>query len=171
MAGPPKLSFMQWAKGLISGKPHYCIGGSDNPYMLRWYLIPRNRWLNVYLHQFLRDDDDRALHDHPFSFVSVILRGGYIEWVPDIEAEEFGLRNVVRAISRRAVSAAFRAAEHRHCVELPKRRDGTPIPCWTLVITGPRVREWGFICGSKFVPWYEFVDDKDTGRTGKGCGD
>ena len=49
-----------WFKTLISGKPHFVIGGADDPYMLRWYLIPRNRRFNIYLHKFLRDDDDRA---------------------------------------------------------------------------------------------------------------
>src|SRR3546814_8204117 len=41
-------------------KPDITIGGEDNPYLRRWYIIPRNRWFNVYLHEFLRDDDDRA---------------------------------------------------------------------------------------------------------------
>lgn len=45
--------------------PDFYIGGNANPYLLRWWVIPRNRFFNVYLHKFLRDDDDRALHDHP----------------------------------------------------------------------------------------------------------
>jgi hypothetical protein len=65
-------------------KPDFVIGDTDNPYLLRWYLTPwrdtykdipaaqRTRWQefvsrlpNVYLHCFMRSDDDRALHDHP----------------------------------------------------------------------------------------------------------
>lgn len=47
--------------------------------MLRWFLIPKNRFLKIYLHKFMRSDEDRALHDHPWSFLSIILRGGYFE--------------------------------------------------------------------------------------------
>ena len=48
--------------------PDFVIGGSDNPYLLRWFLIPRNPVFNVYLHKFMRSDDDRALHTHPWLF-------------------------------------------------------------------------------------------------------
>ncbi|SID67872.1 Protein of uncharacterised function (DUF550) [Mycobacteroides abscessus subsp. abscessus] len=59
-------------------EPHQPIGAEgEAPYLLRWYVIPRNRWLNIYLHKFLRDDDDRALHDHPWWFVSLMLWGQY----------------------------------------------------------------------------------------------
>ena len=67
-----------WLPQLLSGRPHKVIGGPD-PYLLRWHVIPRNRLLNVYVHKFLRSDDDRALHDHPWWFVSLILRGRYDE--------------------------------------------------------------------------------------------
>ena len=55
--------------------PDLVIGGWDDPYLLRWWLIPRNRWFNVYLHLFLRSDDDRALHDHPWFNLSFLLEG------------------------------------------------------------------------------------------------
>ncbi len=152
-------TYVNWLTTLLSGRPHFIIGGADNPYMLRWWLIPRNRFLNVYLHKFCRDDYDRALHDHPFLFVSVMLRGKYIEHYPG------------NTITRSAPSVALRPAWWQHRVELPKRLDGSDIPCWTLVVTGPRTRTWGFHCGERFVPWYEFVDDADTGRIGKGCGE
>ena len=51
-----------WLRKLITGVPHMVIGGAEDPYLLRWYLIPRNPFVNVYLHKFLRSDDDRALH-------------------------------------------------------------------------------------------------------------
>ena len=151
---------IQWFKTLISGRPHFYIGGEDNPYMLRWFLIPRNRWLNVYLHKFMRDDDDRAMHDHPWWFVSVMLRGMYIECI-----------SPTNAILRRTGSVALRRATHRHRVELLRNKDGTRITCWTLVITGRKVRTWGFWCPKGFVPWFDFVDQNDTGNVGKGCGE
>ena len=36
------------------------------PYLLRWHVVPRNRWLNVYHHLFLASDPGRAPHDHPW---------------------------------------------------------------------------------------------------------
>jgi hypothetical protein len=158
----------EWFGTLLSGEPHFYIGGRERPYMLRWYLIPRNGWLNLYLHKFLRDDDDRALHDHPWSFLSVMLWGSYLEcrsYTDDrFEAQTFWDR-------RRAGSIAFRRATDQHRVELAKDDDGNPIPCWTLVVTGPRIREWGFWCPRGFVPWREFVDHTDEGNVGKGCGE
>lgn len=68
-----------WLRKWLHLQPHQIIGGEERPYLLRWYVIPRNRGLNVYLHKFLRDDDDRALHDHPWWFVSVMLWGQYVE--------------------------------------------------------------------------------------------
>ena len=60
--------------------PDFIIGGAEDAYMLRWWVIPRNRWFNIYLHKILRDDDPRALHDHPWWNISIVLKGGYLEW-------------------------------------------------------------------------------------------
>ena len=51
--------------------PDFIVGGKDNPYLLRWFVIPRNPVFNIYLHRFLRSDDDRALHDHPWGYSKV----------------------------------------------------------------------------------------------------
>jgi len=191
------MGFRRWIGRLFSGRPHFYIGGTQRPYLLRWYLLPRNRWMNLYLHKFCRDDDDRALHDHPWWFVSVMLVGTYREYVPGAGAKEQrskGAEGVSGERSsgeeaashhspltrhphestcetRRAGSIAFRRAEHRHRVELLKREDGTPIPCWTVVLTGPNMRTWGFWCPKGFVPWHDFVSMDDTGDVGPGCGE
>lgn len=136
----------KWFRKLVTGKPHFVIGDDPaNPYLIRRYLIPRNRFLNVYLHKFLRSDDDRALHDHPWWFVSIILKGGYLEWTPN---EQFGIR--------RAPSIAFRRAEHTHRVELFSDTKGGLKPCWTIIITGKKAREWGFHCPQGFRVWEHF---------------
>lgn len=155
---PYGQSLWQWLSVLLSGRPHFYIGGNERPYMLRWYLIPRNAWMNVYLHKFMRDDDDRALHDHPWWFVSVMLWGSYLEWRPDqLHA------GAIRPRRRGWLSAVFRFAEDRHRVTLDRG------PCWTLVITGPKSREWGFWCPQGFVHWKNFVDPTDQGLVGPGC--
>ncbi|ORA62180.1 hypothetical protein [Mycobacteroides franklinii] len=140
MTETPDLTLRQWFGKLIRGQHHIAIGGEDDPYMLRWYLIPRNKRLNIYLHQFIRSDDDRALHDHPWWFWSFVLAGHYYEHRED------GKR-----IKRHWLSMAYRAAKTRHRVELPKSNDPMSLLeredcCWTIVITGPRTRDWGFWC-------------------------
>ena len=138
-------------------EPDKVIGGGERPYLFRWYLIPRNRWLNVYLHQFLRSDDDRALHDHPWWNMSLLLEGRYSEHT--IRAGGINIR-----ARRRAGDVKFRSARAAHRIEL------THGPCWTLFITGPRIREWGFHCThTGWRHWRDFVDDRDTGRIGRGC--
>lgn len=60
----------------------FVIGRSGHPYLNRWWVIPRNRYFNVYLHQIIQDDDDRAMHDHPWINCSIILKGAYREHTP-----------------------------------------------------------------------------------------
>ena len=159
------FTLIEWARRLLSGKPHLAIGAElndDNPYMLRWYVIPRNRRLNIYVHKFMRSDDDRALHDHPWWFVSLLLRGSYAEVTE---------RNVK---IRHTGSIAFRPAEWRHRVALltaptvqtkPWAIMHHPVPCWTLIITGPKSRLWGFWCRKeRFVPWNEWDIDAGCGE-------
>lgn len=145
--------FLNWLKILFSGKPHFIIGGKENPYMLRWFLLPRNKWFTIYLHKFLRDDDDRALHDHPWNFLSFMLKGSYDE------VTDNGI------VSRTSPSFAFRRAEHRHRVIL------TSDHCWTIVIRGKVIREWGFWCPKGFVHWKDFTASDDAGAIGRGCGE
>jgi hypothetical protein len=158
-------NFIDWSKRLFSGQPHFIVGGHDDPYMLRWYLIPRNRLFNIYLHKFLRDDNDQALHDHPWWFVSFMLKGGYFEMIPGPNG---GLSRSV--IKRTAGSLAFRPATHRHRVVLFRNQWGRQ-PCWTIVVTGRAKRSWGFWCPKGFVPWKQFVAQNDEGDIGRGCGE
>jgi len=135
--------------------PDFIIGGAANPQIKRWWVIQRNRFGNVYLHHILRSDDDRALHDHPWFNVSIVLRGGYLEVTP------------AGRYWRGRGSIVFRRATASHRLELPDINQ----PCWTLFITGPVVRNWGFHCPKRWVPWQEFVDARDTGAVGRGCGE
>jgi hypothetical protein len=38
----------RWLARLLSGRPHQLIGPPDRPYLLRWFVIPPNRWCNIY---------------------------------------------------------------------------------------------------------------------------
>ena len=67
-------------------------------------------------------------HDHPWDFLTVILRGGYQESTPKTQT-----------VFRRPGSVLFRKAEFIHNVATTSEK-----VCWSLVITGPKRRQWGF---------------------------
>lgn len=159
--------------------PDFIVGGVDHPYLRRWYVIPRNPIFNIYLHQFLRNDDDRALHDHPWFWCSILLSGGYVEHA--IAAGGIHKR-AVRMFPSIKVSSPWRA--HRielfsawwreddvdAAFEMYNANPNGKSECWTLFITGPRIREWGFHCPQRgWVNWRDFTDPNDTGAVGKGC--
>lgn len=136
-------------------KPDVVIGEG---YLQRWYLVPRNRFFNVYLHRFTGSDDDRALHDHPWHSVSFLVRGALRE----IRAVKLnGLTvHATRAVPR--ILPVFRRATLAHRLELVAG------PAWTIFITGPKIREWGFRCPHGWRHWMDFTDE--TGHhIGRGC--
>lgn len=140
--------------------PDFIIGPSDDPYLLRWFVIPRNRWFNIYLHHFWKSDDDRALHDHPWVNVSILLSGSYIEHLPMGRSK---LRKPWRpwAFWRLPV----RGARSAHRVELIDKAR-----VWTLFITGPKTRHWGFYCPKGWIPHEKFAILTEHGnQIGKGC--
>jgi len=148
---------MRWFEKLAKSRvPDFIIGGRDNPYMLRWWVIPRNRFFNIYLHKFLRSDDDRALHDHPWMNCSYLLDGTYTEHT--IAAGGVNMSRIAHV-----GSLTFRRAKMAHRVELHAG------PCWSLFITGPVIREWGFHCPRGWRHWKLFVSQRDSGSIGRGC--
>ena len=139
-----------------SRMPDVLIGKQDDTYMRRWWVIPRNRFFNIYLHHFLRSDDDRALHDHPSWNVSLLLEGEYTEW-------SIAAGGVHQAVVLKAGQFKFRFARAAHRIEL---HDGS---CWSLFINGAKLRNWGFHCAKGWRPWQQFVDSNNSGHIGRGC--
>ena len=140
-----------WASQIMERSPDFVIG--DN-YLRRWWLIPRNPFCNVYLHEILHSDDDRAFHDHPWQNTSFIIAGGYIEHTPS------------GVFHRQAGDVVSRAADALHRLEVIPGQSAI-----SLFITGPTVREWGFDCPKGWVHWSDFVDAGDKGKIGRGCGE
>jgi hypothetical protein len=139
---------------IIRRPPDFEIGPPEDVYLRRWNII-RTKWFSIYLHNFLRSDDDRALHDHRYDNISLLLIGQYIEVTP--RGEFF----------RRPFRPIFRRAESPHRVNLI---DGKPV--WSLFFMGRRRREWGFHCPQGWRHWTEFVATRDGGnQIGKGCDD
>lgn len=96
--------------------------------------------------------DPRLQHNQNRSRIAQVMNT-YLP--PVIEVTQAG-RTV-----RRTGSIAYRRAAHRHRVELLRDAAGHEKPCWTVIITGPRRRRWGFWCPrttgpDHFVPWQDF---------------
>ena len=127
-----------------SRAPDEVIGDWLHPYLKRWHIHRDKDVCNIYLHQFLRSDDERALHDHPWPSTSILLDGSYLEITP----EEKFIRIPGEVISREA------GAPHR--VQLLRDEHGLELPVWTLFITGAKEREWGFFCEKGWTHWTEF---------------
>lgn len=146
-------------------QPDFIVGAPE-PYMLRWYLIPRNRWLNIYLHQIRRSDDDRACHDHPWISVSLMLAGPIGEWSKTDRGQRY--RQIEPG------ECVYRSARFAHRLEVltrePRDVDGDiRVYPLTFFITGPRIREWGFLCPSGWKHWRDFVTPGNSGSIGRGC--
>lgn len=89
----------------------------------------------VMLHWILSPDPHPAPHDHPVSFLSITLRGGYMEWTPSGYVQK-------RVRFRRATDV------HR-IVEV---EPGT----LTLVFCGRAERSWGFHTSTGWIGWREY---------------
>jgi len=154
-----RLPLLALALGvMVRRRPDFIVGGAAGPYLKRWHLSPKGDGPAVYIHEFIRSDDDRALHDHPYASTSLLLRGGYLEHL----AAGPVLRQQGEVISRDA------ATPHR--VELLPDANGALQPVVTMFICGAREREWGFHCPQGWRPWKEFVSARDAGAIGVGCG-
>jgi len=113
-------------------------------HLRRWTLLA-TPWLMVYLHHFIGDDLSRDLHDHPTRFVTIGLRGRYVETSLD------PMRRPQVRIHRAPWIRMF-AASHAHRVTL--FRDET---CWALLIVFRTVRDWGFWPNEQWTPWRHYV--------------
>lgn len=136
------------------------------PYLERWRLnvgIPgRRAWFGLRLHHFFRSDEVH-LHDHSFGFLTLVLRGSYedviecesCEGTGKIGAELLGVwdgqshgcgfcggTGKVVGDHMTPGTIRYRSPLHKHRVVT----DG----CWTFVLSGPRVRDWGFWVDGKW---------------------
>ena len=174
---------LDWARSchIEDRAPDENIPDPDNPYMLRWFVRRKFRqldafcepWLNrlwqsqdralenAYVHRFLRSDEDRALHDHPWAWVTVLLDGSYWEHVP--AAPDHPAGPTVRRRRTAGDIVVRRDAAYPHRIELDQGR-----PVTTLFLTAVKSREWGFWCRRGWRPWRVFTEHNAGGGV-RGC--
>lgn len=105
----------------------------NQPYLIRHSLFSC-RWFAVKVHHILISDYD-CQHDHPWAFITFLVKGGYVEYTPT------GSKVHGRG------SLLYRPAAYIHRLEIHQ-------PVWSVVITFKKVREWGFFTQKGWVKWY-----------------
>jgi len=114
---------------------------SNEPYLVRWYLFLKDRKnfpFNITLHKVLVSDEP-TLHDHPWSYATFIIKGGYYENTPK------------GRLWRGPGHFRYRSADDLHYLELAKDTEGNEIPCWSLFFMGKKATDWGFVKDGEWI--------------------
>lgn len=151
----------RWARRQLEQRvPVEIIGQEECPMFLRWEFLKLGKapFLKAMVHYFPAETTDRDPHDHPRSFITFVLRGRYIDtsW-EKVELPDQEYMQTIELVE--AGQVIYRPARHTHIVETAE------VGCWTIVVMGPEIREWGFlrISASKYtshrwMPWKKYVD-------------
>lgn len=114
---------------------------SNIPYLVRYYVFLKDRKnfpFNITLHKVLVSDEP-VLHDHPWSYATFIIKGGYWENTPK------------GRLWRGPGHFRYRKASDTHWLELNKDKNGNEIPCWSLFFMGRKAGAWGFIKNGNWI--------------------
>ena len=105
-------------------------------YLVRWTLLSFFGLFSIKVHK-IYISDPAVLHDHPWSYISIILKGGYAETreFKDSSGITFGVSTYYKP-----GSILFRSGKYPHRIVILDSKVAT-----TIVITGPKFRKWGFV--------------------------
>lgn len=106
-----------------------------------------HRWLGARVHHILRSDKGVAFHDHPWNYMTLILKDGYYEVVPVLDP------------NGTVTDVLVRNARAWHRIELPEGRTA-----WTLFLMGPSRQTWGFLTRFGKVEWRVFLWRRENPR-------
>lgn len=136
------------------------LSHDGRPFLDRWGVV-HERVGGVYLHHIADRDPGMDLHDHPFAFITIILRGGYVEEAKQVEwrataTDEFARRYTPAAFSSGAFRWHRRFHIHRMPLGIAHRITSTQPGTWTLVLRGPTRRRWGFYVNGGWIDWEQY---------------
>lgn len=115
------------------------IGNPNCPILKRWtFTTP---WFKMRLHRFFPETHDRDTHDHPWPFLTFVLKGDYDDVRVDGKVEKM-----------RPGMIRWRSANHAH------KTFAGPRGCWTFVVGPHESREWGFFPDGKWMPWRAYMN-------------
>lgn len=155
---------------LSAGLDHTLDDPDEADYMERYWLFNAYEridgkhvspigWLpSIRIHRIKKSDDDRALHDHPWKFVTVILKGGYYEVRPIYSDWYCFVGDSTEVVTQRYQSGEsikwhgpgsilVRRHTDFHRLIVPEGGEA-----WTMFCTGKYMHKWGFMHdGSKMI--------------------
>lgn len=105
---------------------HKEIGWKDIGESFTLFYIIRTRWFAIQLHRIEAAKPHPQCHDHPWPFITLLIRGGYYEWVDDSWHW------------RKPGTILYRPAVFRHNVL-------TKGVSWSIIIRTKKQREWGMM--------------------------
>lgn len=166
-------------ENLIEFNKRIVIERDGKPYLIRRTLLSFGKWFSIKYHQIMQSDDVCS-HDHPWPFLTIILKGGYYEWTP-VEQHDSGntldqyvtVDGVLEVKKwHGAGSIMYRPASWRHRLELKRQVNyyrpvingklmEDPIFAHTLVFTGKVIRDWGFFTKNGWIFWKNYDKTKD----------
>lgn len=106
--------------------PQKDIGWEEIGEKFTRFTLAKTRWFNIYLHRLNAPAWHPECHDHPWSFVAILIWRGYLE------------RTNTGDHRRWPGAILWRPATFTHNVITPY---GTS---WSLIFTTPKTRDWGF---------------------------
>jgi len=130
---------------------------NNAPYLERYYVFLKDRkWFpfNIFVHKFLKSDPD-DVHDHPWPYATLILKGGYFEWVPIFDND--GKKIAEMCHWRGAGHFRICNAKSYHRIELDPE-----VTAWSLFMPGPQLREWGFLVKNIWIHNDEYLKAKSS---------
>ncbi len=122
----------------------------DGSQLLFRVRVIQTPWAGIYVHH-LTSPDTGDLHDHPWNFLSIVVRGGYDEILDPAPAD-------------RSVMASWRTwgrwSVHRMRTTSAHRIESVQPGTWTIVVTGRRARRWGFWHACRWTDWADYIGAK-----------
>ena len=136
------VPFTQGYNGQFTKEVTGCYNACPYRQPVTWAL--QQFGIGIRIHKILRSDDARAFHNHPWNFISIILKGRYTEVTPVYDDSDFFVGT--NFCSYEQGDVLFRKSNTLHRLVLAKNK-----PVWTLFITGKKQRTWGFLTQPKFL--------------------
>jgi len=127
---------------------------TDGSLYMGRYALFETKYLSARVHHIATEDKDVVMHDHPWWFVSIVLRGAYTEQRPtNIDPCFYGAsKEDSHTTVRFSGSMSFRRPTDRHLI------DSVEVDTWTLFIYGPIRQWWGFFTPKGKIYWKDFSD-------------
>lgn len=119
---------------------------THSEYITRLHFI-KTPWFAICLHWINKPDAEPYLHDHPVSFLSLILKGGYKEYRKVGPPEGVNLFMVKEHTWFNFIKASNEDA-HRIIEVKPKTL--------TICFMGPKIRDWGFHTENGWLYWKNY---------------